>query len=252
MTTLYRHRIYCTTENAWVEKWTENQTLLTTCPTNTGHDVQAGSASINGEQASGKVEIDKEPTFATGGHIGLDTVVLAAPASDSVTIQKTWDFDVSVFCIKLAVLAENVGNFLTADIAPLVAAGQLTADAPIGTTVLDVDAAVIAMAYPGYIVTLQEGGTVQEVGCITAIDSGAGTITVKDATTSDFFLAGPTNVKIGARPCEALELAIPGYLVIGDDRYDSSPFPKGKMLEATLTNPGGSPSRLVAYISYAY
>jgi hypothetical protein len=53
MTTLFKQRIFCITENVWVPLWQSSQTLLTTCPNNVAHTVQAGSADILTQQVLG-------------------------------------------------------------------------------------------------------------------------------------------------------------------------------------------------------
>lgn len=41
MTTVNKYRIYCNTENAWVETWAESEP--TVCPNNNGHSVNNNS-----------------------------------------------------------------------------------------------------------------------------------------------------------------------------------------------------------------
>ncbi len=157
-----------------------------------------------------------------------------------------------MYTIRAAVTAPCVGCFLTAEAAPLSTAGTLTADAPIGTTVLSVSPTVIANVAKGHIITLQMGATVQECGRVTAINSLAGTITVETATTSNFLAAGPTLVKITTRAADGLELVLEGMLEFGASRSKAVLFPAGKPFSAKLVNPNAAPARLVIYLSYNY
>ena len=250
--TLYQHRIYCLTENTWTYLWKEDGVLLTTCPTDPAHAVQAGSASIIATRSDGIVELNKEPGFETGGHVRVDHIVLDAPALGSVTAARTWPFNIAVYTIRAAVTAACVGCTLTAEAAPLTTIGTLTADAPIGTTVLSVSPTVTANSAKGRIITLQAGATVQECGRILDVNAAAGTITVETATTSAFPAAGPTLVKITTRASDALELALEGMLEFGADRSKAVLFPVGKPFSAKLVNPNAAPARLVIYMSYNY
>jgi len=44
MATLYKSRIWCSTENIWVEGW--NEEILTTCPNNNTHDIDSDKTAI--------------------------------------------------------------------------------------------------------------------------------------------------------------------------------------------------------------
>lgn len=252
MSALYRHRIYCNTENAWAYLWKEDQVLLTACPNNAAHTIQDGSAGIIDERSDGTVIINKEAGFGTKGRVRVDSVVINAAAGSSGSTTAVWPIDIAIYTLRAAVTADCVGCSITAEASPLTTAGTLTADAPIGTTVLNVSPTVAANTDPGLVVTLQMGATVQELGRATAIDTALNTVTVEAATTSNFLAAGPTLVKLTSRAADNMELPLAGYLTFGEDRSKAVGYPKGRTLVFTLTNPNPSPARLVVYISYNY
>ncbi len=250
--TLYQHRIYCLTENAWVYLWKEDDVLLTTCPNDPGHTVQAGSAAVISTVDTGIVQINKEDGHPTNGHARVDALVLDTPAGATTFLTKTWDVDIAIYILRLAVTAACVGCTVTAEAAPLTAVGTLTADAPIGTTVLNVTPTAAANTDPGYVVTLQQGATVQELGQATAVDRTLNTITVMVATTSNFLAAGPTVVRVTARAADQVYLSLEGYLGFGESRTQAIPFPKGRSFRIAMTNPNVAAARLVTYLSYNY
>ena len=252
MSTLYKHRIYCTTEGGWVYLWKDNDTLLSTCPNNPAHSVQAGSASIIEERSSGIVEVNKEPGFQTGGYVKVDTITINAPALSSGSVTKSWPIDIAIYTIRAAVTSDCIGCTVKAEAAPLTTVGTLTANAPIGTTVLSVSPSAAANAAKGLIITLQQGATVQELGRAIAIDKILNTITVETATTSNFLAAGPTLVKITSRAAENLLLVLTGYLIMGEDRSKAVVFPAGRTLVLTVTNPNLVAANLTVYVSYNY
>lgn len=250
--TLYRHRIYCLNEASWVYLWKDNDVLLTTCPNLSIHTVQPGSASILDEVSSGVVAINKEENIATNGHGRVDSLVLNAAAGATVTVDKTWPMDIAIYLVRLGVTADCLGCSVTTEAAPLTAVGTLTADAPAGSTVLNVTPSAAANAYPGYVVTLQQGATVEEVGQATAVDRVNNTITVTSPTVHAFAAAGPTVVRVTARAADQLLLSVEGYIGFGETRTQSVGFPKGRVLRFTMANPNAAPARLVVYITYNY
>jgi hypothetical protein len=252
MSTLYKHRIFCNTDNRWAYKWTETPAILTTCPDDTTHAVQPGSASIDEEKSDNAVVINKEPGVVTHGNVRVDTVVLSAGAGASVTVTKAWLYDIAIYTLRAGVTADCVGCDLTLEAAPRTTVGVLTADAPTGTTVLNVSPTAAANITPGNVVTLQQGVTIQELGVATAVDTAANTITVELPTTSGFAAAGPTLVKVTKRAADRMELPLVGYLTFGEDRAKAVALQKGRPLAFTLVNPNAAAARLVVYVSYNY
>lgn len=252
MSTLYKHRIYCLVTGGWAYKWTEDQTPLTTCPDDPAHPVQAGSEAIIDEKSDGTIIVNKEPGVVTHGNVWVDTVVLNAGAGASASVTKAWQYDIAIYTLRAGVTADCVGCNLTLEAAPRTTVGTLTADAPTGTTVLNVAPTAAATITPGTVVTLQQGATIQELGVAVAVDTVANTITVELPTASDFAAAGPTLVKMTKRAADHMELPLVGYLTVGEDRSKAVALQKGRSLAFTLVNPNAAPARLVVYISYNY
>jgi hypothetical protein len=56
----FKHKIYCNTEQKWVERITDSQTSLTTCPNNNTHDVNVNSSAIVSYLSNNVVKIQEE------------------------------------------------------------------------------------------------------------------------------------------------------------------------------------------------
>lgn len=248
---VYNHRIYCITSGGWAYKLKEDEVLLTTCPDDPAHSVQAGSASIVETRAPSTVVIDREPGSKTYGNIRVDSLAVSAPAGGNGTVDISWPYDISIYTLRAVVTADCVGCFLTLDAGPRTTVGTLTADAPIGAAVLNVSPTVVANVTPGVIVTLQQGASSQELGAAIAIDP-AGTLTVATPTTIPFSAAGPTLVQATKRAANQMELSMVGVLTFGEDRSKAVQLQKGRILRYTLQNPNPAPARLVLYVSYNY
>lgn len=253
MSTLYRHRIWCLTEGAWVFLWKETSDPLERCPNDPAHEIQPGSASIEGTLTSNDVHIIAEREMKTGGHLGFDHIVLEAPAEETAFVVKSWDFPASLYGLRLATPESSVGCLFTADISVQNAATSLTADARAGDTVLHVDSKGLGAFQLGMLVSLSQGALAGEAGRLVEIDADAGTVSTSAPLGVDFLLeAGEVTVTASERICDSLELAFAGTLSIGRDRFIAVPFEPKRALTLALRNPNPASARLVVYISYAY
>ena len=92
MTTVYKYRIYCNTDNKWEYVWSE--TAPTTCPTNTAHSVNSTSVSVVETSSTSVVEIKEEST-PTGGHFSSTTVSFDCPPNTTTGQDTSWPINIS-------------------------------------------------------------------------------------------------------------------------------------------------------------
>jgi hypothetical protein len=251
MTTLYEHRIFCITENTWVYLWKADQILLTTCPNNALHIVQAGSASIIDQQGPNIVQVDKEPGFQTGGHGRSDSISVTAAAGSSAQVTKVWPIPIALYSFRLGIGNDCVGCNVTLEAAPRTTVGGLTANANPGDTVLSVTASAASLIQKGFVITLASGPHVEELGIATVIDTVNNLITVTVPVTT-LFVAGLTQVQMTARAADHLPMPIPGFVTFGGEYATAINWPAGQSLVLTLTNPNALPATLTVYITYKY
>lgn len=252
---LYEHRIFCLTEDAWVYLWKGDTVLLTTCPNNPAHTVLAGSASIINQVSTGIVTINKQPGFAVGTHVALQTVTLDAPASGSAQATATWPVNIAIYRVRVGITTQCVGCKLTAQADPHTTVGLLQAPVSASATVLSVTPATQALLAVGLNITLAQlviPFTTQEVGRLLSMDTVNNTITV-EIPTSTPFAASTTAIQATGGLLDQMEMTVPNeYLAFGEDMSVATQFAAGRVLFVKLDNPLATPAHLVLYISYAY
>ena len=199
MTTLYQHSIYCITEGARVTAWTESKDPLTTCPTDTAHEINPDSEYIVKVQAPNTVVVNKQPNGGVGNDLRTDSVSIAVPANGTNVGSISWGYNIAVYGVGAAVSPSAVGCTLTMDTGttPL---GFPTADVPAGATEVSVPAAVASNLRPGINLTLTGPGGADDLGAITNVDP-SGVVTVTRATTAAFPAATTTVSNSSAMRC---------------------------------------------------
>jgi len=130
MSTYYKYRIKCDTENNW-QHWILSSTSPepTKCPNDTSHTVNTVLTSVVETISENKVTI-KEETIETGGHFGTRTVDLTISPTASNTIEMWWPYPISATVLKFTTIDEMIGDTLSLTIGPDTIVGGLLASAP--------------------------------------------------------------------------------------------------------------------------
>lgn len=97
MTTLYKYRIYCTTEGKYEYQWSES--VPTTCPTNTAHTIDATKITIVDSLDPNEVKIQEEAT-PTGGHFQIATMKVNALKNATSMATLSWPYPISALSMR--------------------------------------------------------------------------------------------------------------------------------------------------------
>jgi hypothetical protein len=245
----YEHEIFCVTEDAYIALTTNDRVRLEVCPNNGAHEVSRGSERLIREIPPIDININKEPGFETNGYVSAENVTLSAGAGATVSVTRVWPMNIAMYGFIVPVATDCVGCKLTAEAAPLTAAGTLAADAPAGSTVLTVSPSVVAAAKPWFVLSIDDG-SVTELGRIASVNVGANTVTLVTATPAPY-TAGAT-LLLTVRSADQIELATTGILEFGKDRSKAVSFVAGRSFKLTLVNPNAAPAKLTVYITFNY
>ncbi len=131
-----------------------------------------------------------------------------------------------------------IGDEITVMAVPETTVGALTAPASASDTVLNVDPGIFSYIQRGYVITLDDGVNKDVLGRVTAMDSGAGTITVKTPTTNAF--AAGTPVKMSIYILKDIYIADTNVIEIGGKGMKGKNVPAGKIIRVYYTNNSGT------------
>lgn len=206
-------------------------------------------ATINQPQG---IEIKEEATL-TGGHYQAQGYVMVIPATSGwQSLDISFPHPVSL----MAAEWNNDSGFATDEVelqvAPDTTTGAITQAVAVNDTVINVASTVTANAQIGYFVKLDDGTNSDDLGCITAIDATAGTITVSTAAANAFAVATPSLIKQTIKMVPAMELDGYGRVVLGEAKIGGSYLPANTTLRARYNNVTATAKRFRFVMEYLY
>jgi len=130
MTTYYKYRVKCDTENNW-QYWILPSTdpEPTKCPNNTSHSVNTVLTSVV-ETISENVVTIKEESIQTGGHFGTRTVDLTISPTASASTEMWWPYPVSATVLKFTTNDQMIGDCISLAIGSDTIVGGLLLPSP--------------------------------------------------------------------------------------------------------------------------
>lgn len=228
--TVNKYRLYCKTEQAYVYAW--NDSLPSTCPNSSAHEVDQSTISIVDTVTSKSVHIIQEGG-TTGGNYSCETRSFTIPPNTTQNNDYTWPWNLSIGCVRFRSNTTHKGDTITSLIAPNTTVGALTADAAVGDSNFKVSASVIQNIKIGMLVNLTDGQNSNTAGRVYKINQTTNTITCTTAVTT-LFKAGSL-VQISYQNI-AIEVGEPGMYTFGENQLKAAFIPAGTVIRVQYTN----------------
>lgn len=225
--TIYLYRIYCQTENVYVNKWSE--TLPTTCPNNNTHTISQNTIAIVDKISPNSISI-KQESVPTGGNFKIKGFVYSCPANQTTTFNVSWPINITVSTVRIYSIASQIGDVLNASVNPETVVGILTAECSIGQTIASVNSTVISNSKIGYICYINS----EKLGMITNVDPVNNTITFENATTATH--AAGSFFKIEVLMIENYPLGMEGESCLGESNIGGTHLPANSVTRIEYTN----------------
>lgn len=247
MTTIYKYRIRCTTDNKYEYIW--DDTLPTTCPANAAHSIDSSKTTIVDRRSQKIVEI-KEETTPTGGFFMCETLPISVDASATTSFTYTWPIPITVLMVGFTSAAENEGDVMSLSVAPDTTIGTLTSNIGTGVSTLDVSQTVVDNIKLGFHATITDGVNTNQLGRCLAINTVAKTITIETSTTNSF----NTNslIKMTIYMMKNYTIGPAWEYEIGNSKIGGSYVPAGRVVKVVYENKTNVAKTLVPRLEYLY
>jgi hypothetical protein len=245
---VYKWRIYCETDSQWEYKFTDNETPITVCPSNSGHTVNPNSVSIIDTVSSSRVQI-KEEEISTGGRFRVHGYTITAAPNTVTSTEVSWDYPVSVLAVYFKPGEVHRGDVLNVHVGPSTAVGTVSANAVIGDTTFTIDTPVLDQFVEGLTLHVTDGVSTSYLGDI--IEVSGNVITTKYPVTYDI-TAGTSGVKISSNMMRDFEIGYTGDYTFGLSKLSSSYVPIGFSAVASYQNNSNVEKRFAYYVEYLY
>lgn len=254
MSTVYKYKIYCTTEEKYVEGW--GTTAPTVCYNNNTHTVNSNSVQTIDTIASDAVSI-KEDKVQVARNVKIEFIEFKNVESNSTqTVEYKFDIVTSMYSFQFMADDTNKGDELT--IAGVdTTMGLIAASLSPGATTLYAPPALLAYGTQGFYLKLTDGTNTDELGYILSIDKIAGTVTFQNATTHSFSSSN-TLVKMTYYIMKSVKIGPPATYMFCDDVVGGTAVPLNTVVKFIYKNnsmPGDltdEPKSLIVYLTLLF
>jgi len=187
MTTLFKYKIFCETENQYVYTWCDNtQSAPQSCPNNTSHTI-SNTMSISDKVVSNNVKI--QSSILPNNNFMTESFRLSNILPNSTqSMSISYPFDISIITVTMSVINNNgeTNDSIDTIIAPDTVIGVNTQTVNISDTVIHVSPTVIANVNVGHFLNITNGTNINNLGRIVSIDNVNSTVTIETMAANTF------------------------------------------------------------------
>jgi len=244
-TEVYKYRIWCVTENAYVYSW--GTVEPTTCPNNPAHTIDTNSITIVETVSTTAVTAEEN----SNGYFETTHIIMNVPTGspgDVVTQDVTWPMDILLWKTLLTPTSDMIGDLISVLASPETTVGVAAVPINIGDTTISVNSTVTANTERGFLITLDDGVNKNVCGRCTAVDAIGGTISFQTPTVNSF--AAGTPVKISVYVLNNIRIIDTNIIDIGAKGFKGKTIPVGLILRIYYTNNSGTSKTVVWRAEY--
>lgn len=249
MTTVTHYKIYCATENCYVEGY--GLAPPTKCYNDTTHEVVYNSEiEIESITSNSVVIEDQAGPLKVAGYFSATPFTFMAAANTTTTFSHSFPFPVCILTCQLQASTDMVGDSISFVIAPNTSTGVIVAPVEAGTRTVTVSPTVIQYAYVGLHVTISDGTNSDVCGRICAINSLNSTVTLELPLTHSF---GPMSMfKVTRHYVSDYSINVSAIHQIGYGKVGGSYLPAGTPGNAIYINNTNVEKRVTFVLEHLY
>jgi hypothetical protein len=232
-TTVKKYKIYCNTENSFVEGWGESSP--STCYNDSTHSINLNSVQEIDTVNNSQVKIIEDGVKVSRNvkvvHIEFENV----EANQSQTKIYTFRYITSMYSYKFATDDTNKGDSITIAIDPNSPMGLITQDITTGDTVISAPLPLVLYGSAGFNVNISDGVNSDDLGEIISIDKVNNTIEVENPAQHDYS-AIDTTAYMTYYNMRNMKIGPPQMYAFGEDIIGGASVPVGTNVHFTYTN----------------
>lgn len=247
-TTIYKYRVFCETENAFVTIW--DKTPPTVCPNNISHTIDSNSITITDQVSSNNVNIiQSEPGF-TNGFYRVEGFSLTIPANSSATKDISWPYNIAVMTMNLQPSTENIGDTINAYAGPDTTIGVNTETIGQNVSVINVNSTVLQNIKLGYVVSVVNNTQNINMGECISIDTVNSRITCNIVASEG---VGPgANIKVSRQIMKNITFTSNNIINLANKNVSSTSFPANTIARLVYTNNSNTQKTFCYNTEFAY
>lgn len=253
MSEQFKYRVFCTTEQKYVDFWSYDE-APTTCPNNYKHTIDSNQIYKLDERYVGRknvVYIQEEET-ATQGNYRFECVNYNIGSNAEEVHDFQFPYPVNMLEVKIRSKEDHRGDVVNCQVVPSVPIGYITSNLSVGSSNVYVSNTVLQYMKVGYHMALQRPGSsnmedLEEA--LVKVDEN-NMITTQNASTSNY--PPGTYVRMHVGIIKNLLLDEPDWYTIGDRKIGASYLPGKTTLRMIYSNNNQQPKQVTLYLQYLY
>ena len=171
--TISNYRLFCNTENKFVNTWNETKPLF--CPNNKQDHIDTSSITIIDSVSSNSVNIIQY-TDGIQGLYRAESKTLFIPARQTISQDVIYDIPISILSMGFTTTKQNTGDVIECYVSPNTTIGYVTNNISTGDNIINVSSTVISNIKRGYIVIITNGTAILNMGECISINTSNNTI----------------------------------------------------------------------------
>lgn len=254
----YRYSMFCQTEQQTVLTVLSagsEPTAPTDCPNNASHTIAPGSVllqhTVHGDQSlldeSNAIGLFTSGRYFAENYMMTISDTNVGSVTDLIVVKP---FNICLSTATFEVHADNVNDQIQVQVNPEATVGLITSNIGPGVTAIPTSLVTLAQVRTGYFVSLEEGGTVNELGRVVGVDWLNWTVLVETPTT-DSFTAGAGSLRISIGFCD-IGLHDTGSLLLGGKTFGGSLIMKNTPVRIRYTNVTSGAKHMSVMVQYQY
>ena len=248
MSTVYKYRLFCESENTLVTCW--NTIQPTVCPNDNTHTINSNSITIIEKISRQNVSIiQSEPGF-TNGFYKVEGWSFNIPANSSAYNDISWSYNIAVMTINLLPSSDNIGDTVNAYAGPDTIIGINTQTLNQNVSVINVNSTVLENIRHGYTVSVVNNSQNINMGECISIDIENSRITCN--TTSSESIVPGAYIKVSRNVIKNITFTTNNIVNLANKNVSSTAFPANTVARMHYTNNSNTAKTFFYCAEYAY
>ena len=250
-------RVYCETEEVYHSVWLDaTSSAPTTCPINTGHTITSNlTHDVTSHSLIDRVMIEEEESGRTQGYFKsvCKTIQIDGNVDSVTSLAISWPYKTTLLTGWFYSQQDQVGDYVSAFMAPNTITGYITSDIVSGNNVISVSNTVIENIAVGFDVALTNGVLKSEMGEVLSIDEDNMTITTTENADNSFSYTSPTYFIQTIPIVEDLKINAPGCrFAFAEKKQRGKGVPANTPFVINYINKDGAQKEFSFVVEYMY
>lgn len=246
--TIYKYRVYCQTENVFVNIW--DKVLPTVCPNNNSHSIDTTSITITEQISDSNVNIIQSQPGFTNGIYKAEGFSFTISANSSAYKDISWPYNIAVMTMNLQPSTENIGDFVNAYAGPNTIIGINTQTLSQNVFVISVNSTVLLNIKLGYTVSVVNNTQNINMGECISIDTVNSRITCN--TIASESIPPGAYIKVSRHIIKNITFTTNNIINLANKNVSSTSFPANTIARMVYTNNSNTQKTFYYNTEYAY